>query len=177
MNPDITKKLWNELSPCQNKLEWFTYLDFVGTYFQYHNIGNPIVVEIGIGRNAQKPFYELELKGRHIGIDIACEVTAPNIMGDSHAPATLHKLVAMLGGRNVDLLFIDGDHAYESVKKDYEIFSPLTKGLIAFHDIAGVAGPKQLWQELIINTPHTKYFISIDARGSDRMGIGIMAEP
>jgi predicted O-methyltransferase YrrM len=38
---------------------------------------------------------------------------------------------------NLDLLFIDGDHTYEGVKKDYENFSPLVKsgGMIAFHDI------------------------------------------
>jgi hypothetical protein len=37
----------------------------------------------------------------------------------------------------VDFLFIDGDHSYEGVKKDFEMYSPLVKsgGLIAFHDI------------------------------------------
>jgi predicted O-methyltransferase YrrM len=35
-------------------------------------------------------------------------------------------------------LFIDGDHSYEGVKKDFEMYSPLVAegGLIAFHDIA-----------------------------------------
>lgn len=36
-----------------------------------------------------------------------------------------------------DLIFIDGDHTYEGVKRDYEIYSALCKvnGIIAFHDI------------------------------------------
>lgn len=37
----------------------------------------------------------------------------------------------------VDFLFIDGDHTYEGVKKDFEMYSPFVKngGCIAFHDI------------------------------------------
>jgi predicted O-methyltransferase YrrM len=46
-------------------------------------------------------------------------------------------LKRILGDTPVDFLFIDGDHTYEGVKKDYEMYSPLVKkgGLIAFHDI------------------------------------------
>lgn len=37
----------------------------------------------------------------------------------------------------VDLLFIDGDHSYEGVRSDYEMYRSFVKpgGLIAFHDI------------------------------------------
>lgn len=37
---------------------------------------------------------------------------------------------------NIDLLFIDGDHRYESVLRDFRLWSPLVKpgGVIAFHD-------------------------------------------
>lgn len=37
----------------------------------------------------------------------------------------------------MDFLFIDGDHTYEGVKKDFEMYSSLVRrgGLIAFHDI------------------------------------------
>ncbi|MCS7366302.1 MAG: class I SAM-dependent methyltransferase [archaeon YNP-WB-062] len=37
----------------------------------------------------------------------------------------------------MDFLFIDGDHTYEGVKKDFEMYSPLVRGggIIAFHDI------------------------------------------
>jgi len=55
----------------------------------------------------------------------------------------------------IDFLFIDGDHSYEGVKKDYLKYSPLVRegGLIAFHDICEHAPEsgcevKKFWDEL-----------------------------
>ena len=61
------------------------------------------------------------------------------IRADSHNQKTLEKLKAILNGRKIDFLFIDGDHTYRGVKKDFEMYSPLVKesGIIAFHDIVG----------------------------------------
>lgn len=59
------------------------------------------------------------------------------ITGNSHDSATVDKLIEVLDGRMIDCLFIDGDHTYEGVRQDYEMYSPLVRpgGLIAFHDI------------------------------------------
>jgi cephalosporin hydroxylase len=59
------------------------------------------------------------------------------IQGDSHNIETLRKIEGILKGRKVDFLFIDADHSYEGVKKDFEMYSPLVRkgGIIAFHDI------------------------------------------
>jgi predicted O-methyltransferase YrrM len=59
------------------------------------------------------------------------------ICGDSHAEATRDALLAELDGELIDMLFIDGDHTYEGVKADYELYAPLVRegGLIGFHDI------------------------------------------
>jgi len=56
---------------------------------------------------------------------------------DSHQQSTLAELEKLLGGRRVDLLFIDGDHRYEGVKRDFQMYAPLVRsgGLIVFHDI------------------------------------------
>jgi len=69
------------------------------------------------------------------------------IRGDSHNSNTLYRVLDIvipdwenIGGEeieNLDFLFIDGDHSYDGVKRDFEMYSPLVKknGLIAFHDI------------------------------------------
>ena len=56
---------------------------------------------------------------------------------DSHSEKTLELLKGILNGQKIDFLFIDGDHSYEGVKKDFEMYSPLVDkgGIIASHDI------------------------------------------
>ncbi|MEO8223706.1 MAG: class I SAM-dependent methyltransferase, partial [Gammaproteobacteria bacterium] len=75
---------------------------------------------------------------------------------DSHLPATRAKLVEILAGRTIDLLFIDGDHSYEGCLADFEMYHPLVSpdGLIALHDICLFpdewpgTGVGPAWQEL-----------------------------
>ncbi len=57
---------------------------------------------------------------------------------DSHNPKTFELVKNFLDGKMIDFLFIDGDHTYEGVKKDFEMYSCLVKkgGIIAFHDIS-----------------------------------------
>ena len=76
------------------------------------------------------------------------------IDGDSTAPASVELFRAALGGRKLDLLLIDGDHTFEGVKSDFELYSGFIRpgGVIAFHDIqpgfedAGVA-VSRFWKE------------------------------
>jgi predicted O-methyltransferase YrrM len=74
---------------------------------------------------------------------------------DSHKEETLEEVKKILNGNQLDFLFIDGDHSYEGVKKDFEMYSSLVRkgGMIAFHDI--VPGPKEnvggvpkFWEEI-----------------------------
>lgn len=60
------------------------------------------------------------------------------IKADSHSPYTKHRVLSLLNNRALDLLFIDGDHTYEGVSKDFWVYGPLVRpgGLIALHDIA-----------------------------------------
>jgi cephalosporin hydroxylase len=58
------------------------------------------------------------------------------IRADSHDPATVKDVRRRLPEGKVDFLFIDGDHSYEGVRRDFELYSPLAVGaLVAFHDI------------------------------------------
>lgn len=136
----------------QEPAEWQQLLEFASDYFPGHGVRAPVVVEIGTMHNAQKPFWTELLGADHIGIDTAGNA---DIAGDSKAPATLAALKARLAGRLIDLLFIDGDHLYAAVKVDYEIYGPLTRHIIALHDIDHVWTPEipeetmRFWHELV----------------------------
>ena len=79
------------------------------------------------------------------------------IKDDSHEPSTLKLLKKKLENKQIDLLFIDGDHSYEGVKKDFEMYGPLVKenGIIAFHDIVKVS------PEIEINNEVNKFWNEI----------------
>jgi cephalosporin hydroxylase len=59
------------------------------------------------------------------------------IHGDSHSDEIKNRISSMLKEGELDFLFIDGDHTYQGVKKDYEDYKKYVKegGWIGFHDI------------------------------------------
>lgn len=63
------------------------------------------------------------------------------VCGDSHDPKTFHKVLEVLDGETIDLLFLDGDHTLQGVTSDYYLYNSLVSrqlgngGCIAFHDI------------------------------------------
>jgi predicted O-methyltransferase YrrM len=59
------------------------------------------------------------------------------ILGDSRDPLTVRRVDDALGGRPIDLLFIDGDHSFTGALGDFRTYASRTRpgGLIAFHDI------------------------------------------
>jgi len=75
------------------------------------------------------------------------------IRGDSHSNETLTRVKSII--QSLDILFIDGDHTYQGVKRDFLAYSPLVRrgGVVAFHDI--VEHPKdsgcevsRFWEEI-----------------------------
>ena len=85
------------------------------------------------------------------------------VRGDSHSPTSLEREKSALKGDMLDFLFIDGDHTYEGVKRDFEMYSPLVRkgGLIAFHDICGhhigVSEVDRYWAEIKNRYRHTEF--------------------
>jgi predicted O-methyltransferase YrrM len=76
----------------------------------------------------------------------------------------------------VDFMFIDGDHTYEGVKKDWELYSPMVRkgGVIAFHDIIEARphiGVGRLFEELKEEHGHEAL---ISDPSQDCCGIGII---
>lgn len=98
------------------------------------------------------------------------------VRGDSHHSSSVEAVTQCLNGRQVDVLFIDGDHTYEGVKIDFERYSPMVRkgGLIVFHDItpslknAEIEVPR-FWNELrrLYENSEIKF-------QQDEAGIGIL---
>jgi predicted O-methyltransferase YrrM len=100
------------------------------------------------------------------------------LRADSHKADTLDQVKAILDGREIDFLFIDGDHTYEGVKRDFEMYSPLVKkvGIVAFHDI--VPHPyetgcevSKLWEEMKVKYNHLEL---VKDQSQNWAGIGII---
>jgi predicted O-methyltransferase YrrM len=82
----------------------------------------------------------------------------------------------ILKEHKLDFLFIDGDHRYEGVRLDFEMYSPLVRGggLVAFHDIVQDGGAEEVykfWNETKPNYPHKEF---IHQTGPEAMGIGVL---
>ena len=97
------------------------------------------------------------------------------VQSDSHRKETLRKIEKLLGKDKLDFLFIDGDHSYYGVERDFSLYHRLVKkgGLIAMHDInANVngCGTIQFWDELKKNYPDNIEIID----GPNGYGIGVL---
>jgi predicted O-methyltransferase YrrM len=100
------------------------------------------------------------------------------LAADSHSLDTVHQIKQLLKGSQLDFLFIDGDHRYEGVKADFQMYSALVRpgGLIAFHDIVSgppalVGGVPAFWQELKKQCPAREFVANWNQGG---YGIGLV---
>lgn len=103
------------------------------------------------------------------------------LRADSHDPGTRDAVRTILRGREVDVLFIDGDHTSTGVRQDLELYSALVRpgGWIALHDIVpgppeSVGGVPGLWSELKAG-PETREFVADWEQGG--LGIGAFRTP
>jgi hypothetical protein len=112
-----------------------------------------------------------------LGLSIALPERARFFAGDSDSDA-FRAWRAELG--HVDLVFIDANHGYRAVRRDFEINRSYPHRFLAFHDIAGAdrrtAGVARLWRELEgykleIVRPHREL-----GRDNSTMGIGVWSE-
>ena len=100
------------------------------------------------------------------------------IRADSHEQKSLKLIKDKIKDKRLDLLFIDGDHSYDGVRRDFEMYSPLARkgGVIAFHDIVPnvedpTFGVARLWNEIKSLYQHEEIVHSWQQKGA---GIGII---
>jgi cephalosporin hydroxylase len=160
-----------------------------------------VIIEIGTGRSGGMLFVysrtaapdaviiSVDLPGGEFGdsypahkVPIFERIALPGqkihlIRADSHDPATLEKVKKLLNGRSADFLFIDGDHVYDGVKADLEMYSPLVNeaGLVALQDIVPCKHPdchvEDYWKDLKARYPHREIVKSWQQRWA---GIGLI---
>ena len=187
-------KLTTLIPSHQRKNEFCSFIDFLNR----HKIS--VIVEIGTADSgthlllselvySQKTMIAIDLEIRNRKSLSAINSNNDNrlsIEGSSHSGGTHSKLLSLLKNKKIDLLFIDGDHSYEGVKKDFELYkSSVSKnGIIAFHDIVPdsfsrtgiktssyVGEVPKFWNEIKQNYKSREF---IDSDDQDGCGIGII---
>jgi len=100
------------------------------------------------------------------------------LRADSHSEETKESVEKILNSRKLDFLFIDGDHTYQGVKMDFEMYSPLVRegGLIALHDIVvhpeeTGCGVHKFWNEIKPKYEHIEIVEDVRQKWA---GIGVV---
>lgn len=140
--------------------------------------------------NSDAQIISLDLPGAQFGL--ANEVFSRNlfsnfatkkqtiypIRGNSHSAKSIDVIKGLLHGKQFDFEFIDGDHTYEGVKQDFEMYSPLVRkgGIIAFHDICkhpinSGCHVEKFWNEI---KRSYKYEEIIESPNQNWAGIGVL---
>jgi cephalosporin hydroxylase len=187
---------YRDLSAFQVKSEYCRLVEFVarqrprvileigtakgGTLLAWSRIASELVVSIDMFGGAGGGGYPKakEKLFHHFAIDRP-GVQLVLLRMDSHSLETREHVKEALAGRTIDFLFIDGDHTYTGVRRDFEIWSALVKpgGYVAFHDI--LHPPEvhdrevdRLWAELRPKYP--EHFELVEDPRQGWAGIGVL---
>lgn len=105
------------------------------------------------------------------------------ILDDSRAPATVSRVREILASaaRQIDFLFIDGDHTYAGVRGDFELYAPMLApdAVVAFHDInpdwqMPESEVHRFWAEISRRESGVIEFVDEDGAGNNGFGIGVL---
>jgi predicted O-methyltransferase YrrM len=184
-----TRGYWHAITPIQNRREILALLCILrqaspqrileigtasgGTLFLFTRIAaaDAQLVSIdlpgGPGGGGYPPwkiplYQEFPLPGQRLEL----------IRDNSHDPAVQSRVTELVGKEGLDFLFIDGDHSYDGVKRDFEMYGSLINpaGLIAFHDIDYSRDVRRFWDEVKVG----RRFQEIRDDHGQTFGIGLI---
>jgi predicted O-methyltransferase YrrM len=156
--PMVSSQKYDEIVPLLNKIKALEPRRVCeigtsagGTLYLLSRVAPPDAVLVSI--DVEIPFYTRAARGRMVrpGQRLV------SLEGDSHDVETKAQVEEAFAGEPIDVLFIDGDHTYDGVRRDFELYGPLVRegGLIAFHDIQPDRGGAhwsgevpRFWEEL-----------------------------
>jgi predicted O-methyltransferase YrrM len=98
-----------------------------------------------------------------------------SVFGPSQAPEVIDRVRRLAP---FDAVLLDADHSYESIKRDFEVYAPMSK-LVIVHDVSAPESVRskdgrpvevpQFWQEIKTSYPHWEI-----SRNESLMGIGVL---
>jgi hypothetical protein len=164
-----------------------------GTYWAFARAAHPEATLVSIDlvggspidvRDGKDVYHGRPQRGRMRSFVLPTQ-TSVLIDASTQEESTVARLREKLEGQEIDVLFIDADHRYEGVKRDFELYEPLVRsgGKIFFHDVLVQndkrSGVHILWAELKKKYQgHYKEFVGIDDWGLGSWGgIGMLAKP
>lgn len=134
----------------QDKWELWQFCEFLKDYKTYLEIGGAWGQTIWFAAHAMNPdrLASVDLCEPHSGtflatiVDRLNEVFCPSVLyrGDSN---NLHSHIT----EDYEVVFIDGGHSYEQVKRDWENYGPKATKAVVFHDFCS-EGPHRLLTEI-----------------------------
>lgn len=113
---------------------------------KWHALGVRSVLEIGTYTGGFARFMAEVMGWDVVSIDVNLPDNPPRGFTFVHKQSGQYE-----PERRFDLVYIDGDHRYESVKADYERFAPYADKVVALHDVLGnhdCEGVRRLFNEI-----------------------------
>lgn len=169
----LNREIANQSRASQGKYELLWLLE------KLQMINPKVILEIGVHQGYSIEVWKRAFKPA-LTIGIETDIHALDykdfvlINLDSHSPKALRRVGVLLSHNKylkLDFLFIDGDHTYEGVKKDFEMYSPLVRkgGIIAFDDAGITDNPTvevyKFWDELRNSGQYKTEFWWADSNG------------